>query len=395
MSYRVGFMIGYLSGVKKKLKGCPVSIRGSKKYVGGRSGMFSVNSFPGLTFLPAKIKSAMVDCANSALSADTWKRYGAISNHLERCQVEFKMRFTFPMTSDQITTLVMYLREIRKVKKDTIENYLSSLRYIHLSKGVFPGVLRPEVVKTLLKGMSNQDLKAKRSSPDRFPVTLEVMFLLEWELEDRSDWSKEYKLLVWAVSTLAFFGSFRVGELLSKKARSIDPDFDLLLRDVRIVRRMVDKTKVELLEVQLKSPKEATANDKNIKVEVFGNDTPLCPLRAFKKYINVVGVNRSDSAAFRLPVFGLAYRHSRFNSDLKSLLSKHVKYGKFTGHSFRSGLSSLLGQAGFSDPEIMAIGRWSGDSFLRYVKSGRLIRSRNSEKVGCFVKNSIRALEMS
>ena len=154
------------------------------------------------------------------------------------------------MTSDQIVTLVMYLREIRKVKKDTIENYLSSLRYIHLSKGVFPGVLRPEVVKTLLKGMSNQDLKAKRSSPDRLPVTLEVMFLLEWELEDRSDWSKEYKLLVWAVSTLAFFGSFRVGELLSKKARSIDPDFDLLLRDVRIVKRMVDKTKVELLEVQ-------------------------------------------------------------------------------------------------------------------------------------------------
>ena len=40
--------------------------------------MFSVNSFPGLTFLPAKIKSAMVDCANSALSADTWKRYGAM-----------------------------------------------------------------------------------------------------------------------------------------------------------------------------------------------------------------------------------------------------------------------------------------------------------------------------
>ena len=34
LSYKVGLMIGYLSGIKKKLKGCPVSIRGSKKYVG-------------------------------------------------------------------------------------------------------------------------------------------------------------------------------------------------------------------------------------------------------------------------------------------------------------------------------------------------------------------------
>ena len=148
--------------------------------------MFNVNSFPGLTFLPAKIKSAMVDCANSALSADTWKRYGVIANHLEKCQMEFKMRFSFPMSSDQIVTLVMYLREIHKVKKDTIENYLSSLRYIHLSKGVFLGVLRPDMVRTLLKGMSHQDLKLKRSSPDRLPVTLEVMFLLEMELEDQA-----------------------------------------------------------------------------------------------------------------------------------------------------------------------------------------------------------------
>ena len=345
-----------------------------------------------MTFLPVNVRKAMVDCANNALTADTWRNNNVVMGHLEKCQEEFGMRFSFPMTTNQIISLVMYLREVRKIKKGTIENYLSSLRYVHLSKGVFLSCLRPEMVKTLLRGMNHEDLKQRRASPDRLPVTLEVMFLLEMELEDADDWSKEYKLLVWAVATLAFFGSFRVGELLSKKANSIDPEVDLLLRDVRIVRRVVNKVKMELLEVSLKSPKEATANIQSIKVEVFENDTPLCLVKAFKEYVRVVGVNRGDSAAFRLPVLGLAYCHTRFNQDLKRLLSKHVRYGKFSGHSFRSGLSSLLGQAGFSDSEVMAIGRWSGDSFLRYIKTGRLVRARNSEKIVNFVKSSISAL---
>ena len=354
--------------------------------------MFSKKSFPGLTYLPPKVREALVGCANNAISTDTWANYNVIMKHMENCQVEFAMRFNFPMTIDMILTLVGYLREIKKLKAATIENHLCALRYVHLSKGIFLTCLRPEMVKTLLKGMSHDDLKLKRASVDRLPVTLQVMFLLEMEVEDAANWSKEYKLLVWAVATLAFFGSFRCGELLSKKANSIDPEIDLQLKDIRLVKRFVNKTKIELLEVNLKSPKEAKENVKNIKVEVFGNGTALCPLKAFKNYVAGVGVKDGNSAAFRLPVVGLAYRHQRFNKDLQSLLSKHLRYGKLSGHSFRSGLSSLLGQAGFSDSEVMAMGRWSSDSFLKYVKTGRLIRSRNSDRVMNFVKSRIEVL---
>ena len=72
------------------------------------------------------------------------------------------------------------------------------------------------------------------------------------ELEDATNWSKEYKLLIWSVATLAFFGSFRCGELLSKKANSIDPEVDLQLKDIMVVKRFVNKKKVEPLEVNLK-----------------------------------------------------------------------------------------------------------------------------------------------
>ena len=218
------------------------------------------------------------------------------------------------------------------------------------------------------------------------------MVLLEAELEDKEDWSEQYKSMFWAVATLAFFGAFRVGELLSKKANSIDVDQDLLLKDVKLVKRMVGKTKKEILEVNLKSPKEAKMNTKGIKVEVFSNRSRLCPVKAFLHYKQVVGVKNLNSAAFRLPRLRLAYRHDRFNKDLKALLCGHLPYGSITGHSFRAGLSTLLGRAGFGDDEIKALGRWSGDSFLRYIKSGRMTRVRNSNKICDYVLYSIESL---
>ena len=72
---------------------------------------------------------------------------------------------------------------------------------------------------------------------------------------------------------------------------------------------------------------------------------------------------------------------------LKKFFKPYISYGTLTGHSFRSGLSSLLGEAGFSDDEIMALGRWSSSAFLRYIKLGRMKRCRNAEKISGWLKS--------
>ena len=385
-----------ISGDIEKLKGKPSVLRKAVNYsgfsIGGGNGLFSKASFPGLASLPAAITKAAMQCANNSLSEGSWANNKVVLGHLSRCQEHFKIRFHFPMKENEVMTLVLYLREVRRVKSATIENALSAIRIIHLTKGMFISCLRPEVVKLMLRGMSHEDLRLDRAANNRLPVTLEVLVLLEAELEDKEDWSDEYKSMFWSVATLAFFGAFRVGELLSKKANSIDMDQDLLLKDVKLVKRMVGKTKKEILEVNLKSPKEAKSNVRGIKVEVFSNKSRLCPIKAFLNYKKVVGVKNLNSAAFRLPRLGLAYRHERFNKDLKVLLSGHLPYGSITGHSFRAGLSTLLGRAGFGDEEIKALGRWSGESFLRYIKSGRMTRARNSDKICDYVLSSINNL---
>ena len=45
--------------------------------------------------------------------------------------------------------------------------------------------------------------------------------------------------------------------------------------------------------------------------------------------------------------------------------------GKIRSHSFRSGLATEMGLAGFKDEEIMAAGRWSSGAFRLYCKLPR------------------------
>lgn len=55
---------------------------------------------------------------------------------------------------------------------------------------------------------------------------------------------------------------------------------------------------------------------------------------------------------------------------------KHIpgRYGHVSSHSFRSGIATLMGQLGYSDEQIKAIGRWSSKAFEEYLKMPRTKR---------------------
>ena len=258
----------------------------------------------------------------------------------------------------------------------------------HITKGYIPPNLRPEVVKLMLSGRGHEDDIVDREEDDKVPVFLEHLRLLKTLLARDTSMLKGEKAATWAVATLAFWGSFRLTEILSSHAKSIDHKIDLLRRDIRIDSRMVNKVARSFMIVCLKSPKEARSNKESIKVEVFAmpSAADLCPVEAFKDYEKIYGKLQRNNAAFRLAESGDCLRKDRFNKTLKTYFQKYSSYGKLTGHSFRSGLSSLLGEAGFTDEEIQALGRWSSSAFLNYVRSGRLQRMRMSDRVLKFVE---------
>ena len=357
---------------------------GFKKYAGYTShnkGKFTSNSFPALSGMPRGLIKSAVCAANNSLTSHTWQCYESVKKHVRACQVATGEKFTFPFSERMSTILVAYLLSLGTLKAATIESYISALRVWHLTRGHFVHNLRPDIIKSMLTGQGHEDDDIDRDDVGRMPVLVEHLELL-WELLplDKS-MSENERAAFWSICTLAFFGSFRISEILSKNARTVDPRTELLHRDVEVLERKVGRKKVKFLRVHLKSPKESRGNKESIKVEVFSTGNKLCPVEAFNRYVQGFGVLQRSNAAFRRDWTGEAISQRHFGAKLKKFFKPHIRYGTLTGHSFRSGLSSLLGEAGFSDDQIMSLGRWSSSAFLRYIKLGRLARCRNADKI--------------
>ena len=184
-----------------------------------------------------------------------------------------------------------------------------------------PPNLRPEVVKLMLCGKGHEDDVVDREDNDKVPVFLEHLRLLKTLLARDKTMLAGGKSATWAVAVMAFWGSFRLSEILSTHAKSIDVKVDLLRRDIRIDSRKVDGKVRSFMVVNLKSPKEAKSNKEAIKVEVFAMPTAkdLCPVEAFRDYEKSYGKLQKNNAAFRLAESGDCLRKDRFNKTSKTV----------------------------------------------------------------------------
>ena len=266
------------AGIESGLLGRPALVRGASKYAGYTAsdvGWFSVSSFPGLESTPLEIQRAVVQASNNCVTKKTWKTYASVRGHLELCEAAVGRQFSFPMEEDQLVIFVGYLLSTNRLRSVSIENILSALRMYHLAQGFYSVMLRPDRVKNLLKGRAHQDALEERDKPKRLPVTLGVLELLRLALKMDKGMSVEEKAVIWAISVMAWHGGFRLGELLSKKARVIDPAVDLQKKDIRYVSSVIDGKARGILVVNLKCPKETSAAKVAIKVEVFSNHTRL------------------------------------------------------------------------------------------------------------------------
>ena len=256
------------------------------------------------------------------------------------------------MTSDQVLVFIAWLIK-RNLAGKTINSYLSGLRTIHLTKGVDSPALRPPIVNAILEGRAHIDSIRSRlnGKAQRLPVTPSVLKLLQACLNN-SDNDDQTILLIWCVCLVCFFGGFRIHEILCRQENTFDPCFTLMSQDIRIGKFKVRGEDVETLQIQIKSPKEDRTGKDHI-IDVYETKGDLCPVRAYKNWINSGPPCAANKPAFRLPN-GKPLTGRRFNRILKTLLSPHLDYSKggISSHSFRGGMATLLGQLGVADEEI-------------------------------------------
>ena len=180
------------------------------KYSVNVRGGYTAQSFANYR-LPASIVAAIVDAANLSLAKTTWSSYRTAENHIKRCEADLGIKISFPMEPWMIIGYVGWLIRFRGVSAASISQYLTALRVVHLKFGVFPPNLRPDIVKTIIKGRANSEV-SKKQVP-RLAMTNTVMKLWRMLLV-ASNLSLELKRLLWCVGTWCLDGSFRIHELL-------------------------------------------------------------------------------------------------------------------------------------------------------------------------------------
>lgn len=322
--------------------------------------------------MPTEVAESLAGLGNLGVAKSTWNAYRTAQQMLLKCEKETKTKMDIPLNDRQILVYIDWLARYRNLKGTTINTYLSGIRQLHVVRGIEPPVIRTGLVKLVLKGIANRDGITSRADhlTGRLPMTTNVMLLLR-KLIEKLDLCKQDKDLVWAVSTLAFAGAFRISELLCKTESTFDPDFELLSRNVTVSKGGNGK---ETIHVTLKCPKESKTKAATT-VDVFQNDGPLCPISAMNAW-NRTLIHDPDLPLFRLHD-GTPLTGAKMNIFLDKTLGRYTdkSIGKFTTHSFRIGLASELGRLGFSDEEIKESGRWSSRAFEAYIRLKRTKRA--------------------
>ncbi len=347
---------------------------GSSKY--GSMGGCTAETLENL-HLPTDIVKSIVRWSNLGLAKKTWCTYKTAERMLKKCSLETGVSMELPMSNKQTLAFIDWLARVRNLKCTTINSYLAGIRQLHISKGLAAPELRTDIVQLVLKGIANSNgIESRRQGwSGRLPMTISSMLLFKKQIRN-SDLPEHDKALVWAVATIAFAGAFRIHEILARAESTFDPSFTLLTEDMTL---STDAGQ-EVLHFSLKCPKESKTAAATI-VDVYENTGKICPFKAFKKWC---GLRQRERG---LPLFrlesGTPLTGAKLNRIMKTLLGPFTdpKKGFFASHSFRIGIASMLGQAGFEDQEITATGRWSSRVFERYVRLSRTKRNTVQRKV--------------
>ncbi|KAL5469193.1 hypothetical protein EMCRGX_G030412 [Ephydatia muelleri] len=109
----------------------------------------------------------------------------------------------------------------------------------------------------------------------------------------------------------------------------------------------------------------------------------ICPIAACLSYVAVRG---DQPGPFFVKRDGRPMLKPDFVSELRrALTARGFDSLSFAGHSFRIGAATAAAAAGIEDSTIKALGRWSSDAFLSYIRTPGLQLAATSASIARIV----------
>lgn len=298
----------------------------------------------------------------NGLSEATRKSYGAAKRRYSSFCSSRSLQ-PLPASESQLCQFVSHLAN-ESLCHSTIKCYLSAVRHLHIAEGQGdPGICSMARLEQVMRGIKAVQARAPpKGKLVRRPMTPDLLLKLKQSWSTGGDaWDNA---MLWAASSMCFFGFFRAGEITVPAESKFDEGAHLTFRDVS-----VDCIKnPQILKVKLKASK---TDPFRVGVEVFIGRTgnALCPVAAVLAFMAIRGQGPGPLFKFR---DGRPLTRARVVTEVKRALSAAgVDCAHYSGHSFRSGAATTAAKQGIGDATIKMLGRWKSSAYQLYVKTPR------------------------
>jgi hypothetical protein len=264
---------------------------------------------------------------------------------------------------------------VRKLNTSTIKVYLSDIKLAHHLRDVTPPNNCDFFITSMLKGADNLALYSNIVHDSKLVMSFPLLKLLGHEIA-KSNWSLTNKKVFWCACCLAFFGSFRMGEILCSEPNSFSTE-NLTWNCV--------KFNEESATINIRFPK-VNKDGNGDYIDIFKTrSTEFCPFTCLK----VLSTISPENVRKNLPVFtfdsGKFLTVKTFSETIKELLKPYLgaKSDLITGHSFRAGIPAAIANHPdlLSNDDVCKWGRWSSASFKIYTRLKMSARRAIFEKL--------------
>lgn len=230
-----------------------------------------------------------------------------------------------------------------------IEKKLAGLAFWLKFQGL-PDLTKDFWVRQALKGYR----RAKPGRDSRRPVSFQLLGQIVGCLDTLC--STGYEVLLFkAAFTLAFFGAFRISELVSpsKKGKGGLGEAD--------VRCGVDRLSI----LVRKSKTDQRGRGKTVQVFSLPG-SPLCPVKVVSEFL---AIRPGGEAPLLIHQDGSSLSRFQFIAIFKKCLGALGLEGeRFSSHSFRIGAATEAVRWGLDEAAVKRIGRWESRRFRSYVR---------------------------
>lgn len=295
------------------------------------------------------------DYARNSKAANTLRAYGSDLRHFG-VWCEARGLVAFPASAE---TVAYYLTDHGGVLAvSTLRRRLAAISEAHKAAR-HPNPTTDPAVRIVWDGVRRTHGKAPEAKE---AAVTEVVAALVAPLGDRLLDVRDR-----AIVLIGFAGAFRRSELSAL-------DVDDVAETGEGLRITLGRSKTD---------QEGEGNAVGI---TYGSNPPTCPVRAWRAWLERLGVQ--DGPAFRRLSHGRVTAERIAGDGIARMVKRRARASGYTpelfsGHSLRSGFATTAARAGVAEHRIMRQGRWKTTQAMRgYIQEGELFVDNPSAKLG-------------